>query len=941
MTIRLRQEALILWGYRHFFGILAATIAGFAAALYYAQGLKIDTDFWRMQEGDPSFEDMLEARNQFGDSSPLIAVIRSDNRSRQTLLDFRRELHARLAAQDDLKLMPGVAGSGENTEQMARQLRAALLNQDPPAVQTFLQRLEVGQLERQVRKARRRLVTLSDAALREAVANDLLDIYSLIQPFVNGRSSEKLRQAVTGSEEGGPVISVIQPSGSAENSQYCIELLSRLERAVRATSAKIDPDETIAVDWVGPHVLTGQSSVILQREMMLISVGAGLALFVVLLLTLRRFAMAWMVIVPLWVAMALIFLVARLFFNPIYFITIGFVAIVLGLGLDFSLHLTAALHTQLHQASSREDALIRTLSECTKPLFIGVTSTCMVFLALLFSGKSALIEFATLTSIGLGIIFAVTLALFPALARYWAPAPSATAERRSVLILPTALLRCFVRHQRTTFVLGVVLLLASLPIAARFRFDLDLMSLFPRNMPELNTIAAFERDLDASITSSFQIFIDAPNLETAMVIQRQVDRLLQERIENGSVAWFESPSNFRGYPGVALPARIPDVTHLEPNFKSLIYKYHIKSNPSHDIYLDVLRKTASLLRDPSDEPASTHIARYDRGTRLRTSVWPSSRTGGNTPFSTVTSAEIEAQLDSIELPRNTDVQLLGTAELLESLQSTIKAQFGEISWIALALVAVFVLICFREWAPTLMTFIPLAGAIPLMFAVIVLSHVPLTPMTIALIAIVIGIGIDDSVHLLTRVRRGSSVNHVVRQIGPVITLTTLSTAIGFGCLMLSSHPVVYSLGQAILVGVLACWLFTFCLLPLPLSRYVKNRDSKCRQYLWIPLLIGIPIASPTQNDDVDRFLSKLQKKVKQERSVSCSFTTTKWLSQLEGPVRLEGSLLYQHPGCFRIETSGDEELLILTSGFAKKTQKTPRQEIALAEKRKRDYLRRR
>ena len=34
-------------------------------------------------------------------------------------------------------------------------------------------------------------------------------------------------------------------------------------------------------------------------------------------------------------------------------------------------------------------------------------------------------------------------------------------------------------------------------------------------------------------------------------------------------------------------------------------------------------------------------------------------------------------------------------------------------------------------------------------------------------------------------------------------------------------------------------------------------------------------------------------------------------------------------------------LLILASGFAKKTQKTPRQEIAVAEQRKRDYFARR
>ncbi|MEE9432558.1 MAG: type II toxin-antitoxin system RelE/ParE family toxin [Melioribacteraceae bacterium] len=33
-------------------------------------------------------------------------------------------------------------------------------------------------------------------------------------------------------------------------------------------------------------------------------------------------------------------------------------------------------------------------------------------------------------------------------------------------------------------------------------------------------------------------------------------------------------------------------------------------------------------------------------------------------------------------------------------------------------------------------------------------------------------------------------------------------------------------------------------------------------------------------------------------------------------------------------------LIILTNGFAKKTQKTPRKEIRLAEKRKKDYLER-
>jgi phage-related protein len=45
---------------------------------------------------------------------------------------------------------------------------------------------------------------------------------------------------------------------------------------------------------------------------------------------------------------------------------------------------------------------------------------------------------------------------------------------------------------------------------------------------------------------------------------------------------------------------------------------------------------------------------------------------------------------------------------------------------------------------------------------------------------------------------------------------------------------------------------------------------------------------------------------------------------------------------FRLLGFWDEgRLIILTNGFAKKTQKTPEREIALAEQRKRDYLNRR
>lgn len=112
-------------------------------------------------------------------------------------------------------------------------------------------------------------------------------------------------------------------------------------------------------------------------------------------------------------------------------------------------------------------------------------------------------------------------------------------------------------------------------------------------------------------------------------------------------------------------------------------------------------------------------------------------------------------------------------------------------------------IFFRSVASAALSLVPLVGALPAMLAGIVLMDVPVTPTAIAFGAIILGVGIDDAVHMvfLSGPTINREVPRVLAEIGPVVTLTTVSTIIGFGCLMWSSHPVVSSLGSAVVLGV--------------------------------------------------------------------------------------------------------------------------------------------
>ncbi len=83
------------------------------------------------------------------------------------------------------------------------------------------------------------------------------------------------------------------------------------------------------------------------------------------------------------------------------------------------------------------------------------------------------------------------------------------------------------------------------------------------------------------------------------------------------------------------------------------------------------------------------------------------------------------------------------------------------------------------------------------------------------VPLVIGVGIDNGVHVVHRLRlegeRGMSV--VLRHTGRAILISSLTTMIGFGSLALASHRGLESLGLMLLLGVGSCLITSTVVLP--------------------------------------------------------------------------------------------------------------------------------
>jgi uncharacterized protein len=88
-------------------------------------------------------------------------------------------------------------------------------------------------------------------------------------------------------------------------------------------------------------------------------------------------------------------------------------------------------------------------------------------------------------------------------------------------------------------------------------------------------------------------------------------------------------------------------------------------------------------------------------------------------------------------------------------------------------------------------------------------------MNIAIVPMILGIGIDDGIHIVHRfrVRDVPDVQTVLQLTGTAVCLSSLTTMAAFGTLALSTNRGIASVGLLTLIGVTACLIASLCTLP--------------------------------------------------------------------------------------------------------------------------------
>ncbi len=221
------------------------------------------------------------------------------------------------------------------------------------------------------------------------------------------------------------------------------------------------------------------------------------------------------------------------------------------------------------------------------------------------------------------------------------------------------------------------------------------------------------------------------------------------------------------------------------------------------------------------EPLQRRFSTPDRSTLLAM-VWPCEQ---NHADYHAAAWEDELEILSQRLrQRGIEHQKADETLMMAWVYRLIQADGPPLLMLAAVVVLVFLLLDFRHIGRTALVALPLAVGMLAFIGAIAAWGMELNMFNLIVVPSIIGIGIDNAVHIYHRYRAEGpgSVLLVIRRTGMAALLASLTTAAGFGSSLISHHYGLRTMGMLAIIGISATFLsatiFFPCLLSLLESR---------------------------------------------------------------------------------------------------------------------------
>lgn len=618
------------------------------------------------------------------------------------------------------------------------------------------------------------------------------------------------------SVDGRASLVILTPSTSDMSPTKGRQLRGELERAFAEVGTGGNADLRF---WaVGGPLYAAADEALIKDDLKRTVTSSALGCLVLMVLAFGGLAVPAAILVAVGAAVALTAGVLALTLGEVSALSAGFAAVLVGLGIDYGIHGCVRFRQALLDRGTAEAAVRCVFSEAGPAIVSSAVTTVVAFAVLTLAVLKPLRDLGVIGAVGILMILAATVLLGPPVVV--AASRGSVGQRESGTLWEAVgtgvdrMVRAAVTKPVLVLACATVLTAVAAVGLMRVQIHTDLRSVRPAHHPMLEAERALDRTFGLGAGTG-SVVVPGETLDQALERAGAVARLLSNEL---------GTSGHVTYPDGVLGAlrdtheRLSEVgeVQLEPALEQLDREMRrVGLDPAGFAAGFRALRALDAGRDPAaPAPASWpswlhQTIRIDPDgawvmipVRHDDNVWVKgppedfvARIEVVAPGSAV--ASVPAIGRDLERLSRRDLNRLGLATLGAVLAVVVLSFRGSLRAALLALVPV------------------LLGSI-WVFGVWGWMGYSLDVVAIAVLPLMIGIGIDDGLHAVHGVRRGTGENGLaasIRGAGRAMVLTTLTTCVGFGSLGFSDIPGLRNGGLLVAVGVTFCLCATLVVLP--------------------------------------------------------------------------------------------------------------------------------
>lgn len=181
--------------------------------------------------------------------------------------------------------------------------------------------------------------------------------------------------------------------------------------------------------------------------------------------------------------------------------------------------------------------------------------------------------------------------------------------------------------------------------------------------------------------------------------------------------------------------------------------------------------------------------------------------------------------------RSVDPKVTGNPLQTYECSLQMKKGYQDAACYALGIVFVLLMLDLRSFADTLFAMFPVVLGIICTFGIMGYFNIPLNAANLIVLPLILGIGIDDGVHIMHDFHNSYSggTYRISSSTSMSVILTSLTTILSFGTLMLAEHRGLQSLGMVLAIGTTCCWLTSLLVLPAMLNLFFSHGNQPISQ----------------------------------------------------------------------------------------------------------------